>query len=979
MNRSKWQIGLALAFSILLVAGVAVAQEDTGNCYVVVSDATGARLPGATVTLSGYGAPRVQVSNANGEVRFLNLDPGSFQLAAELDGFSSVEYPAVDVRVGRSTTIEVTLSEAVEETITVTSESPLLDERRISTGTTVSQVELEKIPTARDPWSILSQTPGVMVDRINVGGNESGQQSAFNAPGVTSDENAFLIDGVETTDMAATGASATYYDFDQFTEMQFTTGGSDVTKVNAGVSVNLVTKRGTNEFRGSARFMRTDDNFFNGALEQNVPEASAGDLGPNQSGFVGNTINKVTEYGFEAGGPVVKDKFWAWGSFGSNDIKNRTGAATVDAVQADDTILENTAVKLNAQFSASNSATGSWNNGDKNKFGRNASPTRPAPTTWDQRGPSAIIKFEDSHVFNSNFFLTGTYSIVDGGFSLTCKACLNGLTSAPETVLDLSTGVWNRSFLSGPSARPSDEVHADGSYFFNAGTTSHEVKFGARKRHFETSSAFHWPGRDIFYLSFGAPEAGADMIGVAHRGETPLVSNDYTSAWVQDTLTAGNLTANFGLRYDLQEGANEAFAVPGNPGLPDILPGLSITGGSADFDFTSILPRAGITYAVGADKDVLLRASFSQFAEQLGSGNISRVNPLGDVYQYFYFTDSNGNWQWDPEEAYELGYSSGFDPDNPTSLDDPDVTASNLDPAITSELILGAEWAVLPEFVVGAQITYRDTTDVSGTRAIITDGNGVTRPVGASDYQPVTVSVDPRGVPGIPTSATLWELKDGLSLTGGSLLENTDRNIVYQGVNVNFIKRLSNRWMARGYFNTGDAEWNVGSGYTSTHDPTVGISGDVDGDLFVEQAAGSGAKADVFLQSTWQANVNGLYQVAPDKPWGFNIAGNVFMRSGTPLPYFTNPIIDGTRKTVRLTDAVDTFRTPSVTSVDLRLEKEFASTSNVGFTFSLDAFNIFDETTVLQRERNLRLGSGDNLRETLSPRIYRFGVRMSWR
>ena len=119
MKRSKWQIGLALVFSVLLVAGVAVAQEDTGGCYVLVSDATGARLPGATVTLSGYGAPRVQVSNANGEVRYPNLDPGSYQLSAELEGFSTVEYPAVAIRVGRSTTIEITLSEAVEETITM--------------------------------------------------------------------------------------------------------------------------------------------------------------------------------------------------------------------------------------------------------------------------------------------------------------------------------------------------------------------------------------------------------------------------------------------------------------------------------------------------------------------------------------------------------------------------------------------------------------------------------------------------------------------------------------------------------------------------------------------------------------------------------------------------------------------------------------------------------------------------------------------
>ncbi|MGH7342804.1 MAG: carboxypeptidase regulatory-like domain-containing protein, partial [Candidatus Rokuibacteriota bacterium] len=305
-----------LALALLLgAAGAALAQEETGNVYVVVSDDQGATLPGVTVTLAGYGAPRVQVTNAQGQARFLSLSPGSWSLTAELESFSTVEYPNIDVRVARNTNLEVTLTAAVEEVITVTSESPLLDERKLTTGTTVSQIELEKIPTARDPWALLTQTPGVIVDRINVGGNESGQQAMFQAPGVSSDENAFLVDGVEITDMSAVGASSTYYDFDQFTEMQFTTGGTDVAKAAAGVSVNLVTKRGTNEFRGSARFLRTDDNFFAGLLEQDVPDFQQpdSDLAPNQARFIGNTINQVTEYGFEAGGPLVQDRLWAWG------------------------------------------------------------------------------------------------------------------------------------------------------------------------------------------------------------------------------------------------------------------------------------------------------------------------------------------------------------------------------------------------------------------------------------------------------------------------------------------------------------------------------------------------------------------------------------------------------------------------------------------------------------------------------------------
>jgi Ca-activated chloride channel family protein len=69
--------------------------------------------------------------------------------------------------------------EAIDEVITVTAESPLLDERRISTGSTAAMAELAKIPTARDPTTVLQTTPGVLTDRINVGGNEGGQPGTY--------------------------------------------------------------------------------------------------------------------------------------------------------------------------------------------------------------------------------------------------------------------------------------------------------------------------------------------------------------------------------------------------------------------------------------------------------------------------------------------------------------------------------------------------------------------------------------------------------------------------------------------------------------------------------------------------------------------------------------------------------------------------------------------------------------------------------
>src|SRR6202140_876369 len=145
-EKSVPRIGVLLLGLWLLTGTIAMAQLQTGNLYGKVSDQTGAVLPGVTVTLDTGEAPQVQVTNAQGEFRFLSLAPATYRIKAELQGFSPVEYPHIVINVGRNTTIEVTMNSAVEDVITVTSESPLLDERSIRTGNTVSQNELARIP-----------------------------------------------------------------------------------------------------------------------------------------------------------------------------------------------------------------------------------------------------------------------------------------------------------------------------------------------------------------------------------------------------------------------------------------------------------------------------------------------------------------------------------------------------------------------------------------------------------------------------------------------------------------------------------------------------------------------------------------------------------------------------------------------------------------------------------------------------------------
>ncbi len=399
------------ALLLLVTGGAAMAQLQSGNLYGTVHDTKGAALPGVTVTLSGGGAPQVQVTNAQGQFRFLSLAPSTYSLSAQLEGFSTVEQPKIDIGVGRNTTIEVTLQAAIQETITVTTESPLLDERRISTGSTISKTELEKIPSSRDPWAVLQQVPQVLTDRINVGGNESGQQSNYVGPGSQGDQSVWAVDGVVITDVGALGSSPTYYDFDSFQEMQVTTGGTDTSLATGGVTLNMVTKRGTNEWKGSARYLTDKDSWESGTSFKNSDLAQAGPQNNNHAepAFkAGNRIVEVDDYGAEVGGPIVKDHLWVWGSYG----KQKVNLLTVADVN-DKTDLQSKNAKVNAQITGSNSATLFYLNGNKVKAGRNAGPTRPQETTWNQTGPTDVYKAEDTQIFSSNFYLTALYSHVN--------------------------------------------------------------------------------------------------------------------------------------------------------------------------------------------------------------------------------------------------------------------------------------------------------------------------------------------------------------------------------------------------------------------------------------------------------------------------------------------------------------------------------------------------------------------------------------
>src|SRR5205823_9684042 len=173
------------------------------------------------------------------------------------------------VEIGKNVDLPMVMKVGqVVQSVVVTEASPIVDTTSVGTATNLTSDEIQKIPTSRDPFALVRSVPGVLVDRVNIGGNETGQAPAVVSKGTRPQDTVWTLDGIVITDMAATGLPPTYFNYDNFEEIQVSTAGQDIRQQTGGVGINLVTRRGTNRFHGGARGY-----FANDALESsNVPE-----------------------------------------------------------------------------------------------------------------------------------------------------------------------------------------------------------------------------------------------------------------------------------------------------------------------------------------------------------------------------------------------------------------------------------------------------------------------------------------------------------------------------------------------------------------------------------------------------------------------------------------------------------------------------------------------------------------------------------
>jgi hypothetical protein len=989
---------LALALGLVLaLAGAASAQIATGNIYGIAKDESGAVLAGVNVTLTSELGTRSTVTGSDGAFRFLGLNRGEYTVTLSLAGFAST---ARKLRVTTGENVEVEFGmkvSGVAETVEVQAETPLVDSKKRGTSTTMTTEELQNIPNARDPWAVLAAVPGVLVDRVNIAGNENGQQANTASKGTGSADRMWNLDGVVITDMSATGASPTYFDFDAFSEISVTTTGADLTTQGGGASINLTTRRGTNAFHGGGRYYIANDNMsfsnlpssLNNDPRLNNPDGTRRDKADH--------LAQTADYGFELGGPIVKDKLWFYGTWGKQDIRNVRLNGTPDK-----TLMPSYNFKLNWQAGSNTMVSGFYFLGAKQKFGRaNSKSVTPDDSfLWNQDNaflaggmPGGFWKLQVDQTFSPNFFVSAKGSYYDTGFSLTPR----GGTDQAWTV-DYVRGQGIGSYEYYSAVRPQKNITVDANYFFQGMGGSHELKFGFAWRDYKTISTSTVGGNGL--VGYLESDTGCAP-GAAHCGEVEITrvgaysyTGKYYDAYLGDSFTKDRFTLNVGVRWDHQNARNDPATVKANASFPSILPDLVYDGNSFDpISWNTFSPRVGMSYALDASRKTILRASYAMYGNLLAFGDVATINPVSYGAIAYGWNDFNADRFVQPGEVDLAGgilYSYGVNLANPGTATPSNRIDTNYKSPKLTEFAVGLDRELSPGLAVGVNYTYRHGTDyaqrpwvgaacdletatAASCNALQATNYTQNAPVTANGYTAVTFS---------PNAALR------AAGNGGRIRTNRDGySTTFNGLELTLTKRLSSKWMSRVAFSWND--WT--EDFSGTPTSFLGNPGQTETDPLVKGGqvsllSGGSGKASFYSSVKWQLYANALYQ----GPWGLDFSGNLFGRQGGPYPIDVRIGAggDGTLSALA-TGTVDAKRYSDIWNLNLRLAKTVHFSKGTGLTLSAEWFNALNSGTILSRYRyansatfvntnqGAEAGIGD-IEEILAPSVFRLGARLSF-
>ena len=862
--------------------------------------------------------------------RFAALPAGVYQVTIELAGFAPKKRE-VRLDTGFVATLSETLSvEGVQESLTVTAESPVVDIRTTAVSTNLGKEALEQLPTSRSMWQVMNLAPGLRVSGTDVGGSAVGTQQSYANYGTSSGGNKPTIDGVDTREDA--GGAGFYYDYGAFQEVQIKAMGNDAEMATPGTAFMGILKSGGDQFRGSAYFAWETPSLQSDNVTDELRARGVKD---------GNPLEAYHDGNFDLGGPVLKRRLWFYGSYRNQYIKQGVlgysaspGPDNLPGTSDDvpgyyETTLTNITGKLTGQIGSNHRFSGFVQAQEKDYPERTADAFRYKESTFHQIFKPLAGKAEWSWVISDRTYLNAFF-----GYWKYDSDILNWTEdpAAYDTVTLRYAGRYNPSpYYVG---RHRAQYNASLSHYVaNKWGGSHDIKVGMeftdedRYRDEPAKSS----GRD-YQLRF---QNGVPYQVIAYNFPYDSVNNMTTqSAYVRDAWRFGDrATLNLGVRYE----GYHVFVPAQSKEAGRFYPG-------GDFQYAEVLtwrnwaPRIGISLPLDASNRTVVKATYGwfNFATQASYGDT--YNPNAVASTTYRWNDLNGNRDYDDGEFGTFVTATGAS----TSAVNPDLKQPK-----THEITTSLERQIAANFSARASYVYRREVDRY-------QNVNVLRPYEAYSIAIPNIDPGPDGVAGTSDDGgplTYYEYT--ADYAGSSFIKNVDLNTPgyensFNSVEVAAQKRLSNKWqLVTSFLATHIDQWR--SGVPAT--PNM----------------------EIYPKSKyweWGYKLAGSY----DFPYQIQLAGTFTSQSGEPWARdarFTAGLVRSTQLILLMEDPAAN-RLPAVNILNFRVEKRQKIGPGTA-SFQFDLFNATNSNS----ELGITTRSGASFGQISSivpPRVVRLGV-----
>jgi hypothetical protein len=911
------------ALVLLLLASVVPAgAQGVGSIGGTVTDTSGAVLPGVNVTLTveggGVGSGQNAVSNELGTYQFTRLVPGTYIVRAELQGFRTVEQRNITVNSDQVARVDFKLEiGALEESLTVSGQSPLLDTSTGTRQTVISREALEALPNRTDVWSISRVMPGVILNKLDVGGTEQFLQSSAAIRG-TAEENKFTIDGMDVSALDGNATiAALYLDPYAFQETNFVMGAGSAENSNGGLTFNMVTRSGSNQlhgggmFTGTTRGLANSRNYTAEQRAQLIAAVPARALAANPDIDPNADIQKMSDVGAWLAGPVIKDKLWFAGTYHDQRLDSyKLGSYNPDGTQVlDDNIMWTTTAKATWQIRRS-AQLSYFHNLQYKLIGHRGGGTFAdgRARNYNDKYPTVNqIKFNTPIGNNKVFDVTYSRLRIDDAFG-----------SRPEVQPgDIATNdtTTQTSEVALPTYRSigmfRDQIRTTFSWFMGR----HDVKGGYEYVNATRTSRFWSTSGLRANFANGVPASVNTYLVQVTQSNTTYGADidelfryraDEHGLFVQDRWTPiSRLVLNLGLRYETNASYQPASCRPVTQFAPAECYG-EVTAPS----FRNFSPRLNAVYDVSGDGRTALKFTANRYNQPVNISIIERLNPMvvGNTITNDQRSWVDANNDRIPQLS-EIGPSPGY-----VFVGANGRYADDLRRPVSNEYTVEFQRELPGAVVLSAGYTYRPTrqniAEIDTVQTLESWG------------APITVTERTSG-----EVVQVW--RRGTSQSARLFYNSPEMDLNYKGGDVTVNKRLSNRWSLMAGGSWGKTTQRTRGGLRS--DPN--IINNFDGEQYA------------LVHRPWSYRLSGGYELP------YRIAANGTWQYQAGAPQDTTVLV--TNQTITLPQGNTTIRVrqfgdtrlPNVAGLDLSFRRRFTLGTR-SFTPRLDIFNATNESTV---------------------------------